>query len=35
MEGQIFGLMGKAMEDIGAIGKDSVNKQQGDVFFSW
>jgi hypothetical protein len=29
MEGQIFGLIGKAMEDIGAIGKDSVNKQQG------
>lgn len=29
MDGQIFGLMGKAMEDIGAIGKDSVNKQQG------
>lgn len=28
MEGQIFGLIGKAMEDIGAIGKDSYNQQQ-------
>ena len=29
MEGKIYELIGKAMEDIGAIGKDSVNKQQG------
>jgi len=28
MAGQIFELIGKAMEDIGAIGKDSVNQQQ-------
>lgn len=28
MDGQIYGLIGKAMEDIGAIGKDSYNQQQ-------
>lgn len=27
--GQIFGLIQKAMQKVGAIGKDSVNKQQG------
>ena len=27
--GQIYGLIGKAMAEIGAIGKDSVNQQQG------
>ena len=29
MEGQIYKLIGKAMDEIGAITKDSVNKQQG------
>lgn len=29
MAGQIFELIGKAMDEIGAITKDSVNKQQG------
>ncbi len=28
-QGQIFALMGKVMADIGAIGKDSRNQQQG------
>ena len=28
MDGQIYGLIGKAMEDIGFIGKDSYNQQQ-------
>lgn len=28
MEGQIYSLIGKAMDDIGAIGKDSYNQQQ-------
>lgn len=28
MDGQIYSLIGKAMDDIGAIGKDSYNKQQ-------
>ena len=27
--GMIFGLIQKAMQKVGAIGKDSVNKQQG------
>lgn len=27
--GMIFGLMGQAMREIGAIGKDSKNQQQG------
>ena len=27
--GQIYGLIGKAMAEVGAIGKDSVNAQQG------
>ena len=27
--GQIYGLIGKAMAEIGAIGKESVNQQQG------
>ncbi len=29
MAGQIFELIGKAMDEVGAIAKDSVNKQQG------
>ena len=28
MDGQIYGLIGKAMDEIGAIGKDSFNQQQ-------
>ncbi len=32
MEGKIFGLMGQAMREIGAIGKDSKNQQQGFMY---
>lgn len=31
-EGMIFGLMGQAMREIGAIGKDSKNQQQGFMY---
>jgi hypothetical protein len=31
-EGKIFGLIGQAMREIGAIGKDSKNAQQGFMY---